>query len=150
MQKKLNVLSQILLLVIAGLILLPACGGDSGALGGIPEPPPDAQEIPDELLPADPDVMAETYQQQYDTRSLALTAYTLPVEVSFAAVKGYYQALLNEKWEPYNLDQTDLVKPEGMEVAIWANSASRELFSIQYAEAPQYGGNLLLVLYAEQ
>jgi len=150
MQKKLNTLCQILLVVVAGLLLLPACGGDNDALGGVPEPPPDAQEIPDELLPAAPDMMAETYKEQYNVRDLKLAAYTLPSEISFEAVEAYYAALLSDKWEPYNTNREGLEKPPGMQVMVWTNPASRELLSIQYMEAPQYGGNMLLVLYMER
>jgi hypothetical protein len=145
-------LAAILILALAGLLLLAACGEPAklDRLEGIPEPPEGIAPIPTEQLPIDPETVAESYRLAMAAQSLELGVYAAGSDVPFADLAAYYRGLLSDAWEVYQSEQIQAARADGIEATMWLNEAEGQMLSIQYLPAPEYGGNLLVVLFAEQ
>jgi hypothetical protein len=138
--KKLSILVLLLLLAVA-------CGADNnGALGGVPAPPPGAQEVPQDVLPFDEATVAESFRASMAVNTVHVRVYALPAATAFAQVEAYYQDLLSGGWQAQETEALRQGRAEGRQAAIWGNDEAGEILSIQYVPTGQ--GNLLIVLYA--
>lgn len=150
MGKKRSVAIPFLVMVLAVLLLATACGsGGANSLGGIPDPPKSAEPVTDEDLGMSPDDLAEASRQAMGVSKAEVAPYLLPSGITYAEVETHYTDLLGENWVVQETDAVLQARAQGIEAKIWRNEEKGETLSIQYVNAEALGGNLLLVLYAE-
>jgi hypothetical protein len=137
-------------MALALLLLATACGsGGANSLGGIPEPPESAEPMSDEDLGMSPDDLAEASRQIMGVSQAEVATYLLPSGITYAEVEEHYAGLLGENWVVQETDAVVQARVQGIEAKIWRNEEKGQTLSVQYVSAEALGGNLLLVLYAE-
>jgi hypothetical protein len=140
----------VLVVVLATLLLATACGsGGANSLGGIPDPPAGAEPVTDEDLGMSPDDLAEASRQVMGVSKVEVAPYLLPSGITYAEIESHYTTLLGENWVVQETDAVLQAQAQGIEAKIWRNEGKGQTLSIQYVNAEAMGGNLLLVLYAE-
>jgi hypothetical protein len=133
------------------LFVLTACGGGGEeALGGIPEPPPDAQVLADEQLPFTRAQMAAQAKTSMGVSQVEYDVYLLPSDRPYARLLSYYEGFLDDGWLAMDTDAVQQARSQGLEANIWRDEKSKHFFSIQYQNSPDLGGNVLIVMYARQ
>ena len=150
MMRRRNVSIQLLVVALAVLFLAAACGsGGANSLGGIPDPPEDAEEMTDEDLGMSADDLAEASRLAMGVSKAKVAPYLLPLETPYAEIESHYASLLGDNWVVQETDAVLQARAQGIEAKIWRNEEKGQLLSIQYVVAEALGGNLLLVLYTE-
>ena len=150
MRKKRSVSIQSLVVALAALLLATACGsGGANSLGGIPDPPKDAEAMTDEDLGMSADDLAEASRQAMGVSKAEVAPYLLPPGTPYAEIESHYASQLGENWVAQETDAVLQARAQGIEAKIWRNEEKGQILSIQYVDAEALGGNVLLVLYAE-
>jgi hypothetical protein len=150
MGRKQSVSIPFLVVSLAALLLATACGsGGANSLGGVPDPPNSAEPVTDEELGMSPDDLAEASRQIMAVNKVEVAPYLLPAGITYAEMEEHYSSLLGENWLVQETDAVLQARAQGIEAKIWRNEEEGEILSIQYVRAEALGGNLLIVLYAE-
>lgn len=142
-----------LLLGMVGLLFLTACGPagvETQRLGGLPEPPPGAEVLPEEELGAGLDQLEQAFRQSQEVSNTEIEAYVLPTETTFASVKDHYSNAVGAGWDLMEAAELEMLQVEGLDASVWSSEGTNEILSIQYMAVPEFGGNILIVLYAEE
>lgn len=144
--------SLFLLVGIVGALFLTGCGPtgvEAEPLGGVPEPPAEAEVLPEEELGGSLEQIEESFQQSQGVSNADVEIYVLPPETPFAEVRDYYGEVVGG-WNLLDAEEMELLRAEGLEASVWSNDDTGEILSIQYLAAPEFGGNVLIVIYAEE
>lgn len=137
--------------LLVTLLALSACGEEPPArLGAIPVPPPGAAEIPEDVLPFDRAAVAGSIQSMAGAGTVEVRVYLVPAGTTFQALESHYRGFLDEGWQAQETPALAAAREQGQAAVLWSNDGTGEILSLQYMQAPDFGGNLLIVLYASK
>lgn len=140
-----------LIILPVALLVLSACAEDPPArLGTLPVAPSGAIEIPQDVLPFDRGAVVESIQSSVGATTVDVRMYLLPVDTAFQKLEAHYHAFLDAGWEAQETPALAAAQAQGREAVLWSNQRTGEILSLQYMPAPDYEGNLLIVLYASK
>jgi hypothetical protein len=138
-------------LALAALFALSACAEEEPVrLGGIPVHPSGSIEIPEDVLPFDRAALAQSLQSSVGAGAVDARMYIVPQDTDFRTLEAHYQSFLDTNWEAQETAAIAAAEAEGRAAVLWSNQKTGEILSLQYMPAPDYGGNLLIVLYASK
>jgi len=138
-------------LVLVALLVLSACGQEPPArLGTIPVPPANSIEIPEDVLPFDRAAVVDSIQSSVGAGTVDVRMYLFPVDTAFRTLESHYHAFLAAGWEAQETPALEAAKAQGRSAVLWSNQQTGEILSLQYVPAPDYDGNILIVLYASK
>jgi len=142
----------ILAVVVVVLLVLAACDGQGppARLGAIPAPPAGSTEIPEDVLPFDRDAVAGSIQGMAGAGTVEVRVYLVSAATSFQALESHYHGFLDAGWQAQETPALAAARAQGQVGVLWSNEGTGEILSLQYMQAPAYGGNLLIVLYASK
>lgn len=141
----------VVLLVTISLVLgLSACtAGGGGRLEGMPTPPAEAAPVPDDQLPFNREAIVEGFRDTMGVGEVEIAVYQLPVEIPYAEIVAHYQDQLTAAWVENEPEGLQAARAQGRDGSLWVNEETGELLSLQYLAPPGFGGNILMVLYAQ-
>ena len=138
-------------MIVLSLLVLSACGEEPPArLGTIPLPPPGSTEIPEDVLPFDRAAVVDSLQSSVGASTVDVRMYLLPVDTAFQTLEAHYRAFLDAGWEAQETAAIAAAQAQGRSAVLWSNQRTGEILSLQYMPAPDYEGNLLIVLYTSK
>ncbi len=137
------------IVLLLALLALSACGQEPPArLGTIPVPPSGSIEIPEDVLPFDRAAVVSSLQSSVGASAVDVRMYLFPSDTAFSSLESHYHSFLDEGWEAQDTPAMAAAQEQGREAVLWSNQQTGEILSLQYLPAPDYDGNLLIVLYA--
>ena len=135
--------------LLGALLALSACGEEPPArLGAIPVPPSGSTEIPEDVLPFDRAAVAGSIQSMAGAGTVEVRVYLVSAGTTFQALESHYQGFLDAGWQAQETPALAAAREQGQAPVLWSNEGTGEILSLQYTQAPAYGGNLLIVLHA--
>jgi hypothetical protein len=146
MRKKGTVLVYLLALAMACLLILAACGD----VKGIPEPPPGAEIMADEELEVSRAELVDATKAVMGVSTVEYEVYLLPYDVAFETVRAHYEEMLSSDWQSAETENVQQARAQGIDAVIWNNLETEQVLSLQYVRVEQFGGNMLVVMYAEK
>ena len=137
--------------VVVALLSLSACAQEPPApLGTIPAPPSGSIEIPEDVLPFDRAAVVDSLQSSIGASAVDVRMYLLPLDTEFETLESHYHSFLDAGWVAQETPALAAAQAEGRAAVLWSNEQTGEILSLQYLPAPDYDGNLLIVLYASK
>lgn len=137
--------------VLVALLALSACAGDPPPrLGSIPTPLPGSIEIPTDVLPFDRAAVVDSLQSSVGAAAVDVRMYLIPLDTTFQTLESHYHSFLDRGWQAQETPAVAAAQARGRAAVLWSNAETGEILSLQYMPAPDYDGNLLIVLYASK
>jgi hypothetical protein len=139
------------LVVLVALLALSACAQEPPRrLGAIPTPPAGSIEIPEDVLPFDRAAVVDSLQNSVGASAVEVRMYLLPLDTTFETLESHYHSFLDTSWEIQETPAMAAAQAQGRAAALWSSEETGEILSLQYVPAPDYDGNILIVLYASK
>ena len=94
--------------------------------------------------------IAGSIQGMAGAGTVEVRVYLVSAATSFQALESHYHGFLDAGWQAQETPALAAARAQGQVGVLWSNEGTGEILSLQYMQAPAYGGNLLIVLYASK